>query len=106
MNWLSSNWIWLALGVGALALFGFGRGGCGMGQGGHDHGRQREADQNGAGRKTTVTPLAAAAESTIAPSTDHVHDASSPKEAALVTEHAGHDDAPGEAGSRRHRQGC
>jgi hypothetical protein len=106
MNWLSNNWIWLALGVGALAIFGFGRGGCGMGHGGHDHGQQGEADQNDAARKTTVTPFATAAESTIAPSADHVHGAPPAKEAALTGEHAGHGDAPGETEPRRHRHGC
>jgi hypothetical protein len=108
MNWLYSNWIWLALG--AAAIFMFRRGGCGMGHSGHDHGRHREGDQNDPGRKTMDTPFATAAEpgseSTLVPSTGHMHGARSAGEGALTTERAGHDSAKAEAGPRQHHHGC
>ncbi len=108
MNWLYSNWIWLALGAAALLIFS--RGGCGMGHSGHDHGRHREGDQNDPGRKTTDMPFATASEpgsgNTLVPSTVHMHGAPAAGEAALATEHAGHDRTKGEAEPRHRHHGC
>lgn len=111
MNWIASNWIWLALGVGVLALFAFGRGGYGMSHSGHDHGRRGQEGQSDRLDETTAGPRSTPAtrvgsDNIAVPPTGHAHGAFAANQAALATEHAGHDSAAGQAEPRRHRHGC